>query len=121
MARCMSIACILVPDLRLRFRMMVSTVMFPTAEITISMLYVTIASTCPSLNFMLDGSVEYIEEFVTFSTSGQLSTLVETSTTPLLIECNTVVGFESITSMIATRRRGGCMVPTTNNSFGTST
>lgn len=102
MARCMSIACILVPDLRLRFRMIVSTVMFPTAEITMSILYVTMATTWLSLNFMLGGSDDssYMDAFVTLSTPGQLTTLGERATTPLVTECNTVVGSESIISMI---------------------
>lgn len=51
-AKCISIAWILVPVFRLRFRMMESTVMFPMAEMTISMLYVTMVTTCPSLNIM---------------------------------------------------------------------
>lgn len=51
---------------------------------------------------MLGGSDDssYMDAFVTLSTPGQLTTLGERATTPLVTECNTVVGSESIISMI---------------------
>lgn len=91
MARCMSIACILVPALRLRFRMMVSTVMFPMAEITISMLYVIMATMWPSLKRISSGRLDSsnMDELVTLSYEG------------LTFLMNTLLGLESIISIMA--------------------
>lgn len=93
MARCMSIACIRVPALRLRFRIIVRTVMFPMAEITISMLYVIMVTTWPSLNRISYGMFDSsnMDWFVTLSIikGDHENKGCCPATTPLVTECST--------------------------------
>lgn len=106
MARCMSMACIRVPALRRRFSMMVSTVMLPTAEITIIMLYVMMVTMWPSLNRnsygrLFSSNTDALVTLSVYGTPGHEATPDGPATAPLVTDCRTVRASESITSMVA--------------------